>query len=105
MKNNQEKRISEPVALAQDVVRFGGMQLFYSLRVKKGVPNNLFEICISKEDESAVAEAGDQVDFALYCYRRIVESIVTPCTLEDVMKDFEYSHTKLQKNLYKRAFL
>ncbi len=105
MNSNQEKTTSEQMVLAQDIVRFGGMQLLYTLSIKKGRPNNRFEISISMDDECAVAEAGETLDFAVYSYRRIVGSIVTPCTLEDVMKDFEYSRTKLQKKLYKRAFL
>ena len=105
MKNNQEQIQSDSVILAQDVVRYGGMQLFYSLKVKTGKPVNVFEIAVSKEDESSTAEAGSTLDFAWFTYRSVVENIVTPCTLEDVMRDFEYSHRKLQKNLYKIAFL
>ena len=105
MKDNQEKRASSALLLAQDVVRFGGMQLYYSLCVKADVPNNVYEICIQKEDERCAVCAGEHLDFALDCYRRIIDGIVTPCTLEDVMRDFEYSHIKFKKNLYKRAFL
>ena len=105
MNSNQEKTTSAPMILTQDIVRFGGMQLYYKLSVREARPNNRFEITIALNDECATAEAGETLDFALYSYRRIVGSIVTPCTLEDVMKDFEYSRTNLQKKLYKRAFM
>lgn len=103
--SNLEKSVLEPLVLAQDVVRFGGMQLLYSLAVKKSDPSNRFEISISKDGEVATAEAGESLELALESYRSIVLGIVTPCTLDDVMKDFEYSRTKLRKKLYKRAFL
>lgn len=105
MSSNQEKTTSAPMLLTQDIVRFGGMQLYYKLCVRESRPHNRFEISISLNDECVTAEAGEALDFALYSYRRIVSSIVTPCTLEDVMKDFEYSRTNLQKKLYKRAFM
>lgn len=105
MKNHGETPASEAMVLAQDIVRFGGMQLFYSLAVKKSVPNNHFVISVFLDGETASVNAGDDLDLALEHYRRVVSGIVTPCTLEDVMSDFEYSCTKLRKKLYKRAFL
>ncbi len=91
--------------LTQDHVRFGGMQLEYTLSVREGVPSNRFEVCVRMECEETVADAGDRLDFAMECYRRIVSGIVTPCTLGDVMRDFEYSRRNLRKKLYKRAFM
>ena len=105
MKDNQERTAPTALILAQDIVRFGGMQLSYSLRVKQGVPSNVYEICVSKSDERTTVFAGESLDFAFECYRRIIDGIVTPCTLEDVMRDFEYSRIKLKKYLYKHAFL
>ena len=104
-KNHQENSASEGMVLIQDVVRFGGMQLLYALSVKKSVPNNHFEVSVCMDGETAVADAGEDIDLAMEHYRRVVAGIVTPCTLEDVTSDFEYSCTKLRKKLYKRAFM
>ena len=105
MNNNQEARISDRTVLVQDIVRFGGMQLLYSLAVMRSDPSNYFEIMVEKDNETARAAAGDSLDYAIECYKRIVRGIVTPCTLEDVMSDFESLQRKLRKNLYKSAFL
>lgn len=105
MENNCERTASGSLVLTQDVVRFGGMQLLYSLSVREAVPSNCFEITVEKDDETAVADAGDALEFAYESYRQIVGNLVTPCTLEDVMRDFEYYRINLQKTLYKRAFL
>lgn len=105
MKMKQDGSVPSPMVLTQDIVRFGGMQLLYSLRVMEGFPSNRFEISITKDDETMSARAGDQLDDALECYHRVVQGIVTPCTLEDVIKDFEYSRIKLKKNLYKRSIM
>lgn len=105
MKMKQDGSVPSPMVLTQDIVRFGGMQLLYSLRVMEGFPSNRFEISITKDDETMSARAGDQLDDALECYHCVVQGIVTPCTLEDVMKDFEYSRIKLKKNLYKRSIM
>lgn len=105
MKSNQELATEDTMVLVQDIVRFGGMQLLYSLEVRRGDPNNFFEIRISMGDETAMACAGESIDYALECYRRIVRGIVTPCTLEDVMCDFDSLRKKLRKNLYKKAFM
>ena len=105
MKRNQEDAIPQSMLLTQDIVRFGGMQIRYSLHVREDVPTNRFEIRVAKDDESMRAAAGDRLDDAIRYYHSVVEGIVTPCTLEDVMKDFEYSRRKLQKNLYKRSIM
>ena len=105
MKSNQEMAAEDTMVLVEDVVRFGGMHLLYSLEVRRGDAGNSFAIRISKGDETAVAGAGSSLDYAMECYRRIVRGIVTPCTLEDVMSDFESLRKKLRKNLYKKAFM
>ena len=105
MKGRTEGAFTNAIVLTQNVVRFGGMQLQYMLRVRVGDPINRFDIKIMKDDEHAIAEAGDRLEYAMDCYQRIVSGIVTPCTLEDVMKDFEYSRIKFEKNLYKRSIM
>lgn len=105
MKHNQGDAMSESMLLTQDVIRFGGMQICYSLHVKEDFPTNQFEIRVSKEDERMRAVVGTCLEDAIEYYHRIMKGIVTPCTLEDVMKDFEYSRLKLKKNLYKRSII
>lgn len=105
MKQNQKDAMSESMLLAQDVVRFGGMQICYSLHVKEDFPTNQFEIRVSKDDERMRATVGICLDDAIEYYHSVVKGIVTPCTLEDVVKDFEYSRLKFQKNLYKRSII
>ena len=93
------------VTLTEDFVRFGGMYLHYSLSVRRAEPSNRFAIAVEKDAEHTSVDAGEELEFALECYRRIVAGIVTPCTLEEVMEDFEYSRRNLRKKLYKRAQL
>ena len=105
MKRKQEEGMPSSMVLDREVVRFGGMQIQYFLRVREALPNNRFEICVVKDDEAVSVRAGDRLDYALDCYRKIVDGIVTPCTLEDVMRDFEYSRLKLKKSLYNRSIM
>ena len=96
---------ADGLILAQDLVRFGGMQLQYTLSVRRAEPNNRFTIGVMLGEERAVSEAGEHLEIALEHYNRIVAGIVTPCTLEDVVRDFEYSRRNLGKKLYKQVHL
>ena len=105
MKNKQEQSIPMSMILTEELVQFGGMQLKYSLLVRESVPHNRFEIRIVKDDEVMTVRAGDRLEYALECYHKVVGGIVTPCTLEDVMRDFEYSRRKSRKSLYNRSIM
>ncbi len=103
--DKEQNRARGVLALKRDHVRFGGMLLEYTLSVREGVPANRFEIGVRMDREESVTDAGDELEFALESYRKLVSGIVTPCTVGDVMQDLEYSRKKLQKKLYKRSFM
>ena len=86
--------------LAEDHVHFGGMNLFYRLRVIGGDVQNRFSISISMLNESAEEEVGNDIENALRIYRRMIDGAVTPCALSDVISDLRYESKKVKKSLY-----
>lgn len=87
MTQPQEKTI----ALTEDHVCFGGMRLKYSLLVtpENCLPHYRIRACLGIESDEV--EVGNDLFKALECYRRVVEGVVTPCTLEEVLKELKYA--------------
>ena len=79
------------IALCEDHVYFGGLQLTYRLLLLPGEVMHRYFICISLGEESCEAEAGNDLARALCYYQRVKEGCVTPCTLDDVMQELQYA--------------
>ena len=79
------------IALCEDHVYFGGMQLTYRLLLAPGEVLHRYSISVSLGEETCEAEAGNDLLRALGHYQRIREGIVTPCALEDVMQELRYA--------------
>ena len=79
------------IALCEDHVYFGGMQLTYRLLLAPGEVLHRYSISVSLGEETCEAEAGNDLLRALGYYQRIREGIVTPCALEDVMQELWYA--------------
>ena len=79
------------IALCEDHVYFGGMQLTYRLLLAPGEVLHRYSISVSLGEETCEAEAGNDLLRALGHYQRIREGIVTPCALEDVMQELWYA--------------
>ncbi len=85
------KQTEGSVLLSEDRIYFGGMNLTYRLSVCTGRSLHRYRIEVQKEDEFAAAEVGNDLERALSCYRSIVRGIVTPCTLEEVVRELQYA--------------
>ena len=79
------------IALCEDHVYFGGMQLTYRFLLLPGEVMHRYFIQISLEGETCEAEAGGDLARALGHYCRIREGCVTPCGLDDVMQELQYA--------------
>lgn len=79
------------VLLTEDHIYFGGMNLSYQLLVKNDPKMHRFYIRIQKSEEVTMAELGIDLYRAVRCYRQMVESTVTPCTLEEVLLELRYA--------------
>ena len=79
------------IALCEDHVYFGGMQLTYRLLLAPGEVLHRYSISVSLGEETCEAEAGNDLSRALGHYQRIREGIVTPCALDDVMQELWYA--------------
>ena len=79
------------IALCEDHVYFGGMQLTYRLLLIPGEVAHQYSISISLGEETCEAEAGGDLARALKHYQRIREGYVTPCGLDDVMQELRYA--------------
>ena len=79
------------IALCEDHVYFGGMQLTYRLLLIPGDVMHRYSISISLDRETCEAEAGTELVRALGHYQRIREGCVTPCGLDDVMRELRYA--------------
>ena len=95
----------EPFSLTEDTATIGGMLLRYRLSVDPQKTDGKFRIRITYSDESCEVPVGEDLFFALNCFRQLVRCAVTPCALEDVMQDQQYSLTKSGKSLYKLSEL
>ena len=87
-----KKATKQPIiALCEDHVYFGGMQLTYRLLLIPGEVMHLYSISISLGEETCEADAGNDLSRALGHYQRIREGCVTPCGLDDVMQELRYA--------------
>lgn len=87
-----KKAIQQPViALCEDHVYFGGMQLTYRFLLVPGEVMHRYVISVRLGEELCEAEAGSDLERALEHYRRIREGCVTPCGLDDVMQELRYA--------------
>ena len=87
-----KKAIQQPViALCEDHVYLGGMQLTYRFLLVPGEVMHRYVISVRLGEELCEAEAGHDLDRALEHYRRIREGCVTPCGLDDVMQELRYA--------------
>ena len=79
------------IALCEDNVYFGGMQLTYRLLLVPGEVVHRYSISVSLGEETCEADAGSELSLALGHYQRIREGCVTPCGLDDVMQELRYA--------------
>lgn len=84
---NHEASLSrDPIVLAQETIRFGGMILHYRLAAYHSQTER-FRIRVETGGEAAESSVGSDIETALRAYRMILGGRVTPCVLEDVMYD------------------
>ena len=79
------------IALCEDHVYFGGMQLIYRLLLIPGETVHRYSISVSLSEETCEADVGSELSRALGYYQRIREGYVTPCGLDDVMQELRYA--------------
>lgn len=79
------------IALCEDHIYFGGMQLTYRLLLLPGEPVHSYSVSVSLGEETCEADAGSELSLALGHYQRIREGCVTPCGLDDVMQELRYA--------------
>ena len=79
------------IILCEDHVFFGGMQLNYQLLLLPHELQNQYYIAVLLAGERCEADAGGDLERALRQYRRIREGCVTPCGLDDVMRELQYA--------------
>ncbi len=81
----------QTIALCEDHVYFGGMQLTYRFLLLPGEVMHRYFIRISLGEETCEAEAGADLARAFGHYCCIREGCVTPCALDDVMQELQYA--------------
>lgn len=87
-----KKATNHPIiALCEEHVYFGGMQLTYRLSLLPGEVMHRYVISVCLGEEFCEAEAGNDLSRALGHYQRIREGCVTPCGLDDVMQELRYA--------------
>ena len=79
------------VVLCEDHVYFGGMQLTYQLSLLPHELQNQYYVAVLLAGERCEADAGCDLERAIWQYRRIREGCVTPCGLDDVMQELHYA--------------
>lgn len=75
------------ITLHEEHIYFGGMNLTYQLLLLRGEEKHGFCIRVIKGCEVHKVDVGLDLSRALSCYEMIVKGIVTPCTLDDVVKE------------------
>ena len=95
MKKRDENRI-----LAEDTVSAGGMTLRFRL-TDDGKEDARFRVYAEHGNHCAEVALGNDICFAVDCYRAVRDGRVLPCTLEDVIADLRFEASNLQKPLYK----
>jgi len=79
------------ITLHEENVYFGGMNLTYQLVLLRGTEIHSFCIRVIKETEVQEVAVGTDLSRALSSYEQIVRGTVTPCTLEEVLRDLHYA--------------
>ncbi len=74
------------VALTEESVYFGGMNLKYQLLLYAGNLWNRFFIRVMRDGECCVADAGADLTRAFAWYQDVVRGSTTPCALTEVMR-------------------
>lgn len=83
--------MKETFCLEEECVLFGGMLLRYRLeKERESGSDSGFSVRVNLGNEECVASLGSNLSFALDCYRMLVCGRVTPCTLNDVVEDWNY---------------
>lgn len=86
-----EYKYREQVLLTEDHVYFGGMSLTYQLYMSARRACRNFRIRVIKAEEFDEADVGCDLLRAVDYYQCIVNCIVTPCTLVDVLQNLQYA--------------
>ncbi len=79
------------ITLHEEHVYFGGMNLTYQLMLVRGEELHSFCIRVRKGGEVQEVDVGTDLSRALSWYEAIVRGTVTPCTLEEVVKELQYA--------------
>ena len=93
------KKWGKANVLIKETVFCEGLQLRYVFGYRPG--ERQFFIFAECGGDSAMAQLGDDPNFAACSYRTIRDGGVTPCTLEDVVSDLRAEQEKFPKALYK----
>ena len=79
------------ITLHKEHVYFGGMNLTYQLVLERGTELHSFCIRVIKGSEIREVDVGTDLSRALSWYEAIVRGTVTPCTLEEVIRELQYA--------------
>ena len=77
------------ITLHEEHIYFGGMHLTYRLMLLRGEELHGFGICVMKGSEVQEVNVGVDLSRALSWYEAIVKGAVTPCALEEVVRDLQ----------------
>ena len=85
------KQNEKMISLTEDHIYFGGMHLSYRLLITVGERFHLYRIRAEFGEEFDEVEVGSDLSQAMFCYQSVVRGGVTPCTLEEVVRDLKYA--------------
>ena len=94
-----EKRENRRI-LAEEAIAYGGMLLRYRL-IDRMEENGRFHVVAANGAECEEVSVGNDICFAADCYRAVRDGRVTPCTLDDVIRDLHTMAINFSKPLYK----
>ena len=93
--------LAEQRRLAEETVLYGGMVLKYCLTDEGTEMQNRFRVSVESGTEFAQTDLGNDICAATDCYRAVRDGSVTPCVLEEVVRDFLKCRQTFEKPLYK----
>ena len=86
--NVLEKPMDVDVTIKKGSAECQGLSLGYRLRAVCGGNGTRYEVEVTlNEHERACAVLGDDVENALSCFNAICRGMVTPCTLEEIVRE------------------
>lgn len=77
------------IVLKEEQVLFGGLSLYYRFTVESREGEPRFGVSVELGEEIAGGYLGNNLNRAWDLYNRLIKGAVTPCSLLDVLSDFQ----------------